>query len=345
MKMRRRLIFALMSSLTLLGTSVALSAAGEAETEYDRRAATIRKLELDELIELVGWCQKKELERQARTVLAHIKELDPNNLEVATLEKDPYSTSTRPYLVDTDLHLIDGGRLRGKVRLRHVRLKTPYGTLIFPPRSVNVIIFNMNGGEDVVVTNKFTMGGNVDLGSFVASTKLGSVKVDTNKLSRLRVMRQCPQCKGKNRITCRRCRGRGQVTRKFVCPVCRGENVRKRCPNCVGTGRIVCRRCGGRGTWWSNLGTFLVQERCTYCYGRGWLRCRPCKGRGLTFCPRCNGTGKATELLECPECKKAKTVPCIACNSTGYMPVPKVVWPIRPRPANAESAADTTETP
>jgi len=71
----------------------------------------------------------------------------------------------------------------------------------------------------------------------------------------------CPTCKGRARIPCNTCRGKGKIL--------------ARCPRCNGTGR-------------------LGRRRCTTCHGRKRILqvCPTCNGVGWRVCPDCRGTGR-----------------------------------------------------
>lgn len=95
----------------------------------------------------------------------------------------------------------------------------------------------------------------------------------------------CPQCQGRQLISCQSCQGTGQIV----------------CPQCHGRRQEPCIACGGHGETPGQPG-----QPCTMCHGtrlstcracqaQGQVACQHCQGRGGTPCPGCQGTGQISE--------------------------------------------------
>ena len=271
---------------------------GPAHGQYQNKAAKLKESEVKKLVSLANWCIQNGLEGQARGVLERLLHVDPANATARKLLQQISPSRLRDYSTDAEVILTDGGTLRAKLQMGHLKLETPYGTLTFPPTTVSVLEFNVDENVDVVVADKLTICGKAKLEDVYAQTKAGRIELSRKAVKTIRLLRPCPSCRRTGKIKCDRCKGQGRISQHFPCPICNGVASKEPCENCTGTGRIVCPQCGGRGTWWVNTGGFLLRHRCGHCKGKGWMKCKPCNGRGSINCPGCNGTGTITQRIK-----------------------------------------------
>lgn len=146
---------------------------------------------------------------------------------------------------------------------------------------------------------------------------------------------ECPQCKGKRRVTltCEKCKGKGRfkppgavaggVTQK--CTVCRGGGklVGAACPTCKKVGKAPCSRCLGR-PWWDRKCLEKTCRSgnvpCPTCGGKAEIvpPCGECKGKGRVRSP---GAANANVTHKCRACDgkgKAEGQPCATCFGSPF---------------------------
>ena len=341
----RVLLLSLAAGLLGLLTSTGLPAPEAGRTEYVTRAAELRRQEVAQLLALAEWCQQNGLEDRAAQLLDRALTLDPEDPRAAALAAAIPGTSWRPQTCDVELFLVDGSRLLGQVSLHDLVLFSPYGPLVFEPRTVDQVVLKFVGELDLVVGEDMSMVGQVVLGRMVADTKVGKVTVGPEQLARLVVVKSCPVCAGRQRIACPTCKGAGKIENRIVCPTCKGVDSKKVCDTCKGKSVVQCDLCRGVGGWMVRGARARIFRRCDKCNGTGSLTCPDCKGTGGTVCADCQGTGSKTEVLTCPDCKDAKVVVCPACKGAGRKATLEAVWPVAEAGKAETTAAPAMENP
>lgn len=137
----------------------------------------------------------------------------------------------------------------------------------------------------------------------------------------------CHTCRGKGKVDCPTCTGKGRRKGYYTCPSCGGSGVRD-CSSCGGSGEGTCSSCGGSGqkkvkrtrqkpveeAYHDSAGVHYRTKYVTEYYD-SMEPCPRCNGRGTTphTCSHCSGTGTVT----CKRCKGDKEIPCSTCSATG----------------------------
>jgi len=312
---------------------------------YEQKLAQLMKQEVDTLAELAEWCQKNDLPQQADDLVTQALTLDPKHEAANKVLEQLRGDTWRPRSFGMELLLVDGSRLKGTANLREITLNTSFGMLRYPPKQVELVVFNFVDGQDLVIADDLTMVGKAGVGSFQMETKVGQVNVEETSLKEMRLVRLCSSCNGKLKTLCTHCQGRGVVEVRKPCPACKGVDSKKQCVTCQGAGSIPCPRCNGTGiTYSGGRRGFPRPQPCPDCKGTGKMSCPDCRGKGEQVCPACKGMGTVAGMGTCPVCGGAKMMPCDACQGTGEQPAPKPVWPI-PAEGETEPQTQTDKTP
>lgn len=113
----------------------------------------------------------------------------------------------------------------------------------------------------------------------------------------------CSTCNSSGKITCPKCKGKGEYWEK--CSKCSGKGIiSSKCPNCNGRGKVTQGQVtvGGAKRVGPGIGYSSREEQCVRCNASGYLseRCNKCSGQGqiLVTCNKCGGKG----ILTCPTC-------------------------------------------
>lgn len=131
----------------------------------------------------------------------------------------------------------------------------------------------------------------------------------------------CADCAGQGRQKCVACDGKSKRKELRTCKPCNGGG-RKTHITCKGSGSVKCKRCKGRGTI-TKLRSRPGQPYkdrfdvdCPTCHRQGTVVCPRCDG-GQIQCTKCKGAGRGKFMGDCLKCVGSGSAPCDICGETG----------------------------
>ncbi len=187
------------------------------------------------------------------------------------------------------------------------------------------IKYNANGGNGVPEDQKKKTGDTINLSVMVPTRKNYTFVGWTEHLCSDKYYQPGSAFSEDRNITlfavwgmdCYYCNGKGKTNEEVTCKYCKGKgsvNATVECFKCDGSGKVILS---------------VVHLRCEVCNGTGFYGgiCFKCKGAGyytqreLTTCPKCSGTGKVTESIDCRYCwgegYRFEDVICTECDGKG----------------------------